>query len=236
MKLMLAILQSVAWSLLVLSIAACAEQEESSKNTADKKITDYEQARAIFWQQLYPNGGDTLYCGRPFLPRARKNFNIEHVFPMSWVTNGLNCGKRKQCRSTSAQFNIIEADLHNLYPSRTDVNRARGSLKFGEVTGEARRYGRKCDFEVNSNSRIVEPRPEVRGDIARSMFYMANEYREQGLELFKNQANLLAQWNRLDPPSAQEKRRNDRIEKIQGNRNPFIDKPEGIDDLVRSWF
>ncbi|MFT5350905.1 MAG: deoxyribonuclease-1, partial [Gammaproteobacteria bacterium] len=32
-------------------------------------------------------------------------------------------------------------------------------------------------------------------------------------------------WNKIDPPSKQEKIRNDRIERLQGNRNPYIDKP-----------
>ena len=217
--------------LVAISVSACSQETDSSE-----KLVDYKTARDLFWEQVYPKGGETLYCGRPFLPSARRNFNIEHVFPMSWATNGLNCGKRKQCRTSSAQFNIIEADLHNLYPSRTDVNRARDSFRFGEVSGESRRFGRECDFEINSKARVAEPRSSARGDIARSMFYMANEYRDQGLELFERQAKLLAQWNRLDPPTSQERSRNDRIEKIQGNRNPFIDKPDAIDDLIEQWF
>lgn len=41
---------------------------------------------------------------------------------------------------------------------------------------------------------------------------------------------LLKEWNRIDPPSALEKQRNNYIcEKVQGNRNPFIDFPELVD-------
>jgi deoxyribonuclease-1 len=36
---------------------------------------------------------------------------------------------------------------------------------------------------------------------------------------------LFKVWNKIDPPSKQEKMRNNTIEKLQGNRNPFIDKP-----------
>lgn len=36
----------------------------------------------------------------------------------------------------------------------------------------------------------------------------------------------LVEWNRLDPPNDVEKHRNDTIQAIQGNRNPFVDFPE----------
>ena len=78
--------------LLLLPVLSACAQESSP-------LADYEAARKVFWREVYPNGGETLYCGRPFLPNARRNFNIEHVFPMSWAANGLDCGKRKQCSS-----------------------------------------------------------------------------------------------------------------------------------------
>ena len=41
---------------------------------------------------------------------------------------------------------------------------------------------------------------------------------------------LLKEWNRMDPPSALEQQRNNYIgDKVQGNRNPFIDFPELVD-------
>ena len=36
----------------------------------------------------------------------------------------------------------------------------------------------------------------------------------------------LLKWHKQDPVSDWERRRNTRIYKIQGNRNPFIDRPE----------
>jgi endonuclease I len=42
---------------------------------------------------------------------------------------------------------------------------------------------------------------------------------------------VLKEWNRLDPPDDQERSRNDRIYKLQHNRNPFIDHPEFIDRI-----
>jgi len=40
---------------------------------------------------------------------------------------------------------------------------------------------------------------------------------------------MLKEWNRLDPPSAVEMNRNNYVQSIQGNRNPFIDYPQLVD-------
>ena len=42
---------------------------------------------------------------------------------------------------------------------------------------------------------------------------------------------VLKAWNKLDPPSTVEKLRNDTVQKIQGNRNPFVDYPNLVDQL-----
>lgn len=193
-------------------------------SSADQeRVPDYEEARRLFWGELYTKGGRTLYCGQNFGAgyEHRKGINIEHVFPMGWVKNELDCGTRKQCRATSERFNRIEADLHNLYPSRVDVNDARSAFRFGEVAGEKRAFG-DCDFESDDRKRVAEPRPASRGEIARSMLYMKEEY---GLTIFRKSGELLLKWHFQDQPSKREKWRNDRIEQIQGTRNMFIDEP-----------
>jgi len=83
---------------------------------------------------------------------------------------------------------------------------------------------------------VAEPREAVRGEVARAMFYMADEYREQGLEIFKKQAKLLLEWHKADPPSKAEMKRNDRIEELQGNRNRFIDDPLALDQAFKQWY
>ncbi len=213
--------------------SASSSQVRNSAVQNTRALKDYDTARPLLWQLVYPNGGKTLYCGEKFDSQNRRGFNVEHVFPMSWATNGLNCGKRKQCRKKSAIFNRIEGDLHNLYPSRSDVNQGRSSFRFGEISGEQRRFGKRCDFEIDSRARVAEPAPSQRGEVARAMFYMAYQYQDQGLELFKRQAILLEQWHRADPPSKEEGRRNDVIEKIQGNRNVFIDRPDELHRLLK---
>jgi len=209
----------------------------SNQNSIENsgQIENYQQARAVFWRELYPQGR-TLYCGDEFTASARSGFNVEHVFPMSWVTNSLNCGTRNQCRDRSDLFNQIEADLHNLFPTRTETNQARSSFAFAEINGESRPFGQTCDFEVSEGQRLAEPREEVRGDVARAMFYMAYHYKEHGLQLFARQARLLLEWHKSDPPIAIDKSRNDAIQSIQGNRNPFVDNPEQLEDLVSQGY
>ena len=43
---------------------------------------------------------------------------------------------------------------------------------------------------------------------------------------------VLKSWNQLDPPDDHERRRNDRIEVIEGVRTPFIDHPELVDRIT----
>jgi len=221
--------------LLLLVCQGCDEQdvEKIAQFLSASPIESYQDARPIFWKSLYPGRTTSLYCGESFNSNQRDGYNIEHVFPMSWAINGLDCGTRKQCRNRSAQFNLIEADLHNLYPSRSDVNQQRSSHRFGEVSGEKRKFGSKCDFEVDNKKRIAEPMPSARGEVARSMFYMADRYKAQGLVIFEKQAKMLYKWHKADPPSKAEVQRNNTIETLQGNRNPFIDEPEKLETLIK---
>ncbi|MGV6825761.1 MAG: endonuclease, partial [bacterium] len=125
-----------------------------------------------FWRSLYPQGGSTLYCEYAFKPFDR-NVNVEHVFPMSWVTRELRCGNREQCRRSSDRFNQIESDMHNMYPSLKQVNRQRGAYAYDNIKGEQWSF-KGCDIEISQ--RRVEPAPSARGEIARAMLYMSQQY------------------------------------------------------------
>jgi len=172
----------------------------------------------VFWRTLYPDGGQGLYCGTAFGARDR-SYNIEHVYPMAWVTRALRCGDRHACRRNSRRFNDIESDMHNMYPARKDLNKERGAHPYREIRGE-RRVEPGCDLEIDQGARVVEPRPASRGNIARSMLYMEERY---DLELYERQRRLLLEWHRSDPVDEHERWRNSRIAEVQGERNPWID-------------
>ena len=199
--------------ILLLSQSAASQQE---------KTADYRAALSLMWGSLYEGGGRTLYCNEEFGRNKGRGINVEHVMPMSWAAYTLKCGPRDECRRTSRRFNYIEADLHNMWPSRVDVNKARRSYPFAIVKGEARPFP-GCDIEIDERNRKVEPRAPVRGEIARSMFYMHDAY---GISIRPSLGRTLKRWNQQDPVSDEERRRNDVIESLQGVRNPFIDDPQ----------
>jgi deoxyribonuclease-1 len=172
----------------------------------------------VFWRGVYPDGGQGLYCEQRFAARDR-SYNIEHVYPMSSATRALGCGDRDSCRRTSPRFNQIESDMHNLYPARRDMNKARGSYPFRDIRGE-NHVERGCDFEIDHRARVAEPPPASRGNVARAMLYMSDRY---GLEIFERQRRMLLEWHAADPVDDEERRRNRAIAKIQGNPNPWIE-------------
>ncbi len=194
-------------------------------------IENYDEiSENIFWNDLYPGGGWSLYCGYRFENSPGLNedylFVIEHIYPVSQMLDFLNCKSRRQCRfKKNSKFIRMEADMQNLYPVWQDASVARRNMFFGIIEGEDWRF-KNCDFERSLKS--VEPRPLARGNISRSIFYMHTKY---GLPLRKEIIDQLKRWNKEDLPSKQEKSRNDRIEEIQGTRNPYIDDPALIDSI-----
>ena len=168
-----------------------------------------------------------LYCGWGFQGGSRE-VNIEHVFAAAWMKPVFGCPSRDKCRQQSLGYNRMEADLHNLYPDLKETNSRRGSFSFGEVPGEAHEIT-GCDFEVGrggaANETVAEPRPEARGEVARAVLYMADAY---GAELALEERELLAAWDREDPPSEVELARNERIAELQGTRNRFIDAHRAV--------
>tara|TARA_Y100000748_G_scaffold301443_1_gene301656 strand:+ start:381 stop:1040 length:660 start_codon:yes stop_codon:yes gene_type:complete len=194
-------------------------------------VENYDEiSQNIFWSDLYPGGGWSLYCGFRFENALGLNeehlFVIEHIYRISEMLKFLKCESRRQCRlEKNEKFIRMEADMQNLYPVWQDASVARRDAEYGSIEGEIWRF-ENCDYE--RDLKIIEPRPLARGNIARSIFYMNSQY---GLPIDKSHFDLLKKWNMEDLPSKQEKSRNDRIEEIQGNRNPYIDNPDLINSM-----
>ena len=185
-------------------------------------IYGYDKARdTYFWKKLYKDGGETLYCEQSFDSKKSKDgLSVEHIYPASWIAYRFGCKNRHSC--SVDMFKYAEADLHNLYPARLDINMARNNLHFGEIKDEKYRIKKNVciDFERMGNKLhgIVEPRDKVKGNIARSMFYMELVY---DLPLGRTR-NMLLKWDKKDPVDEQEIERNKMIKDIQGELNPFI--------------
>ena len=70
--------------------------------------------------------------------------------------------------------------------------------------------------------------------MARIIFYLMVRYEESDNFEFTDIAeslDMLLIWNEIDPVSQLEINRNNAIENIQGNRNPFIDN-EGYASMI----
>ena len=81
---------------------------------------------------------------------------------------------------------------------RKSINSSRSDHLYGEIEGE-RRFTYCPEFErtYSPDPVLVEPRDSVKGNIARSLFYMHDEY---GFDL-KGMKPMLKRWNRLDLPN-----------------------------------
>lgn len=108
--------------------------------------------------------------------------------------------------------------MYNLEPAVGEINGLRSNYSFAMTSGEKREFG-SCDMEIEG--RKAEPPPKVRGDIARTYFYMDSAYPGRGVISRKNR-KLFDAWNKQDPVDSWECERAIRIEKIQGNENPFV--------------
>jgi deoxyribonuclease-1 len=74
-------------------------------------------------------------------------------------------------------------------------------------------------MQIHFKQRIAEPPVHVRGDIARTYFYMNETH---GIRLSRQQRQLMSAWAAQDPVDEWELIRANRIESIQGNRNRFV--------------
>ena len=63
-----------------------------------------------------------------------------------------------------------------------------------------------------------------------------NNVQVTGLVIFEKQARMLYKWHQADAPGETEMHRNDQIEKLQGNRNPFIDSPDKLGLLIENGY
>ena len=133
------------------------------------------------------------------------------------------CTDRNYCEVDAYKF--AEADLHNLWPVLQRINSSRGDRPLGELPGgNNRRFADICpDYERSSGAgAIVEPQDSAKGEMARSILYMAVFY---SLPV-RGSFDTLVAWHDTDPPDEEEQWRNNLIEELHGTRNPFIDYPE----------
>ena len=139
-------------------------------------------------------------------------------------------------------------DLHHIRVEDVSTNTARNNRSFDECNqpyvDNAGTYSGPTSSSTSTNTWAWEPRDEVKGDVARMMFYMDVRYEgddgEPNLVLVDSlvgklnkkpvhgRVSVLLQWHTQDPVDNYERYRNSVIFGLQNNRNPFIDHPEFV--------
>ena len=137
-------------------------------------------------------------------------WNREHVWPQSLLGVSANNGEVN-----------VASDLYNLMPANPGENSSRGNSPYSAM------------------GLGYEPRDEVKGDVARALFYMMIMYDELNLVntapgvYEMGYLNELLQWHLDDPVDEFEMNRLEVIYSEQNNRNPFVDYPHLV-ELI--WF
>ena len=157
-------------------------------------------------------------------------YNREHSFPKSWW------GRSKD---------TMYSDLFHIYPTDGYVNNLRGSYPLGETDNPVRESLNGSKLGPSSfpgyTETVFEPVDDYKGDLARTYFYMLTRYYHripswespmlQDGDFSPWARRLLLKWHAEDPVSQKEIDRNNAIQSLQGNFNPFVLNPELAEEI-----
>lgn len=205
-------------------------------------------------QQTYSNYASKFI--QPFLARDTVNGkqvvscvysgeNKVYTQPWSWTTTGFS-REHTYCQSWMPTVNAGNfdnspeySDYHQLFPvNQNKANAVRSNYPLGEVVSVTDAY-KDAKFGLDKNGQqVYEPRDAHKGDAARALMYQAICYNgisgnnwgfpnpiSATVPYGQNQ-EILKKWHYQDPPDNFEIARNDFLDSLQKNRNPFIDVPE----------
>lgn len=160
-------------------------------------------------------------------------YNREHIVPQSLFNEG----------------SPMKNDIHFIRATDGKVNGMRSNYPFGKVGNASftSLNGSKLGSSSSSgfSGTVFEPIDEFKGDVARMVFYFVTRYQSKlstfstgnmlgssafpGLQTWE--LNVLLAWHNQDPVSQAEINRNNASYTFQGNRNPFIDNPNYVNQI-----
>ncbi len=172
----------------------------------------------------------------PFVWYTASPFSREHTWCVSWMPSGGGTSLNEY------------ADQHHLFPvNQNSANGVRSNHPLGIVQTVTSSYLEgKYGLDASGNT-VYEPRNAQKGDAARALLYMSLRYNGingfnwtfdhlnnvilPGLSEDPQSLSLLLSWHNQDLPDNFEISRNDYIQSIQQNRNPFIDYPQWVNNI-----
>lgn len=157
---------------------------------------------------------------------SNTNMNREHTFPASWMP-------------TTGSSNTPEyQDYHHLFPTIATANSHRSNNPLGNVVNVTNSYGAGVVGTNSQGNTVYEPRDAQKGDAARAIFYMQATYDGIGgnswaLDDINSQGSsqkqeVLKAWHTQDLPNGFDIARNDFLDSLQQNRNPFADSAHWV--------
>lgn len=208
----------------------------------NQRVLGYTSARDSLYAHVDdPDNDDVIidiYVGRSApgvnsrATATNANLNTEHSWP----------------QSRGANEDPAMSDLNILFSSDATANGQRLNYPFGEIKGnvvwtspvvagstEQSRLG--YSGTGTSGQLVFEPRASKKGDIARAILYFYVRYQPDptpsfSLANFDVERGILVKWAQADPPDTFERARNNIVYRAQGNRNPFIDRPDFVTQVL----
>lgn len=201
-----------------------------TNNYKTSDVLSYNSARDAMYGYI-DNENGTVKC-------IYTEFSVNNVpsnNPRPYIhENGLNC-EHLWPQSLGAGNSPMKSDLHHLRPCKENVNSSRGNKPYDESNDSQTQTwfwlsyqldnppSQNIDKYSESASGLFEPREEVKGDIARAMFYFYTMYSNVADDdFFNQQKDILYQWHLDDSIEQAEISRTMEIANYQDYPNPFI--------------
>ena len=161
--------------------------------------------------------------------------NVPSDNPRAYLyENGIDC-EHLYPQSMYEGTSPMKSDIHHLRPCKSNVNSSRGNKPYNESNDNQTQTWYWLEYQQSnppnqnrdkyseSASGVFEPREEVKGDIARAIFYFYTMYSNVADDnFFEEQKDILYDWHQDDPINQLEVNRTWDIADYQDYPNPFI--------------
>ena len=200
------------------------EKDRTSNTTQTGECKGYNREHAMCqsWFGTASLAGKEMSSSKKNSPGS----DIFHIYPTAYGMNSRR-GNRPYGEVAVAAYTSFNGTKYGTPKSISVPNTVAGAF---------------VEASISMSTNVLEPIDEYKGDIARIYFYMLTCYMDKnftqggkgyryftysnGVCNFNTTAlALMLKWHREDPVSDKEITRNSKVEKLQGNVNPFVLQP-----------